>query len=377
MLILRPANYARIWTPNLNFRSQLDVANTNNLNNIFNTTANTQITARGYGTNYFINSFLHTIGRVLPPPVPIGTGIASGPFPFKTSQFILDDITQFSNFSPASQTFTIAHRVASQDAVLAIFVHTNAAVISSLSVNNSTITKLGTVADGTNSLLDVYYITNPPVGQIDIKVVVPASVTFMGVMAYSILGVNKKNNTPKVFSTNVTGAGTAINLNIAGGMSTSLVVDAMGANYGAFPTTWIVAQDWQRETVNESAAAATSTAINSSYMYGSGSSRNMGWTVTAGSASITAMTQIAIVLEPASPISFWFPGIDPRSLGDTSSHNADSGIGSPVIFYEGYKPTLFHKNSFLHTVGRILNPTQPVVVGGVNVPWRMMTGIGI
>lgn len=283
-----------------------------------------------------------------------------------TAKIIFDTIIQKSVFTGSPPIVSFDIPISSQDCVLVVFGSFNTTTALTALFNNAPMTQLIAPAPPSGGASGaIWYISNPPVGVYPFSLTA-TSATFCGVTAMVILGADKKVLIPQTFSAQLaTGASTAA-ITFPLLPADSLVVDMLAGAYGSFPVTYTPTTSEQTQVANESAVAATTTAISGSYIVPSGNAPvTMGWTA---SANNSGGLQIAIALEPAQAPSIWFPTMSPRQLGDINVHNADGIAGSPASFQEGYKPLQFYINSFLHTIGRFHPPPPAIIVGETETP---------
>ena len=239
---------------------------------------------------------------------------------------IFDQITQASS----NGNFSFEHYVASADAVLLIFAGgTNN--VSSVTVNGIAVSSV----PGADANAVIYFVLNPRVGLNTISV--NFAINGGAAAALTLLGVDKKSpNIPSV--TQNLSAATA-SLNIQSPIANSLIISLVG---GATPV----------PNASQTQLFDISTTLIASYKFGYGL-QNMSYTggVNGGH------TVVAIPAAQAPSIAF--PNIGTRNIRDVINRYGLDTVGVDTIngAYIGLV-SAFWKNSFLHTIGRILTPSS-------------------
>ncbi len=348
-LVLEPSDAPSIWYPTVNQRSQFDVARTNALD----VGVDSVLTGIwGYfPSQFYQNSFLHTIGRNLPP----SQQYVSSPHP--TSQIIIDNISSIKVL--AGVTVNIPHRVSSQDAILVVLVGAGSSNVPVVSYNGVRLTSVVGAGDGNANQTNIFVMLNPPVGVYPL--VASVSTGSFGLSALTILGVSKRaGNFIVASSTNGTG-GRGTSVSISPAQANSLILDVVALFNTLTHAAPGIPSSEQTQIADILGATNGSEDFLASFKIAGPGQQMMSWTY---SNSSNGQSQSAIVLEPAQAPSFWFPNIDPRNILDVIATNAldvplDQGT-SPKLY--GYKPAIFYKNSFLHTVGRLVHPPSPATI---------------
>lgn len=343
VVALEPDESPSIWFPNDSLRSQFDTVKSAGLNTKITAASVTQ----GFGyypSTFFQNSFLHTIGRIISPAPPA----VSAPLPSQTSQIVIDSVVELNT---SATTLTLhGVRVPSQDAVVAICVGDRTSGASTLTVNfnGTNIPAAVSKANGTNIYKTaIFYVNNPPVGSFDVVINDPGTSDLVAT-AITLLGIDKRTTTPVVAS-NETDGGTLSGLTITPASANSILIDCIMSN--ANP---ITADSSTTQVMNT--ADVDGDLVGVSFKIAAADAQAFGWNITGNSITV----QTAIALEPAQAPSIWFPNIDLRNIRDVVEANALDTKTTPVNVSVGYFPASFFQNSFLHTIGRQLNPPTPM-----------------
>lgn len=352
---LEPDDAPSMWYPTITTRSQNDVANA------LKDHVTTLPVSNGYfATDFYQNSFLHTIGRIIAPPASNFTLVAETEL--QTSQILVDRITQ--QAAASSSSITSDHLVTSQDTVLVIFASGMGVAqgISNVFLNGVPITSqiqntVSTVVGG------LYFINNPNVGvnTVNLQVTLP---TALELVVLGLLGVDKKTINP-VISTN-SGLTGSPSLAITPSAANSLIIDyvgSLGTSISENPSQTVYFD--QPQTASQ-AAGSIKLSTNSPQV--------MSWTTLS-----SAWVQLAIALEPAQAPSIWFPTIDARNISDVITVNALDDSTNPLgNFYQTYgnHPTQLWQNSFLHTIGRLTQRTAAPVNASISQVGATLTFTG-
>lgn len=323
----------------------------------------TAVAAGTYGgksTLYWQNSFLHTIGRILPTGAPTPPTLVAET-ELETSQIVIDKITQQAITSATSVTSD--HNVTSQDAVMLIYASQMgvAQALNSVTLNGVALTALGNPSVSTLTA-GAYFVVNPNVGinTVSASATLP---TALELITITLLGVDKKTTNPILVANSgasgspsstiqVTSANSLL-IDFVGSLGTSISEDASQTIYFDQP-----------QTASEAAGSIKLSTVGS---------QTMSWTTLTA-----AWVQLVIALEPANALSMWYPAIDSRNLSDVIAVNGlDDNTNSVGNFYATYgtHPAQFWQNSFLHTVGRLpLTKTTPITTK--NGSTLLMMGMG-
>lgn len=354
---LEPDDAPSMWFPTITLRSQNDSAASKGLNTASTTPLPTSV---GYfPTDFWQNSFLHTVGRVLSPPQSFSLVAETE---LQTSQIVVDKITQQASASGTS--LTSDHLVTSQDAVMLIFASQMGVSqgLNSVTLNGVALTALGNPSVSTLTA-GAYFVVNPNVGVnvISSSVTLP---TALELVVVSFLGVDKKTLNPVSVANSALTGSPSSTIQVAA--SNSLLVDFVGSlgtsiSENAAQTVYFD----QPQTASEAAGSIKLSTIGS---------QTMSWTTLS-----TAWVQLTVALEPANAPSIWFPNIDQRNLSDVITvNNLDDSANPAGSFYATYgtHPTQLWQNSFLHTVGRVNAPVNTVVNASVSQVAATLTVTG-
>lgn len=362
-IVLEPANNVSIWHPVDQFRNYTDVTGTNALN-VRSSTATGNF---GYApATFYQNSFLHTIGRIGQANAPVGTIISETEQ--ETSQIIIDKVFQgqLASTPVTVNTLNMDISIPSPDAVLVV---TGGSVIAtggawtSVQYNGNSLTKL-VQAGVAGQSAEIWYFPYPPVGT-GVLSIASASGGEINANAMVLLGVDKRSTNIQVASTTDAASTSTIGALITPDAPNSLIIDTISTlNATTFPV-----QDSSQTQVFNASALVGSEYVLSTYKIGSGQ-QNMNYNL---SVAVNA-SLVAVAFRPAQAASVWFPNIDFRELDDTVTIAGLDAEVNPSFGQYGYKPTIFYKNSFLHTVGRMFNGKAGVVVGSSTT--LLMLGVG-
>lgn len=260
------------------------------------------------------------------------------------NRFIFDRITSKTNVS------SVDHAVFSLDSVLIVFVSNNSS-IPSVFYNGDSLRQLVSNSIPAGIFFSgIFYMANPPVGTYPLTTSVTSDV-----VAISVLGVNKKTNNFKTFSTNIVSSPSitfSINSQIANGLILTCVPDNSNSFIPNDPQVLIARTGFTDMTV--------------SYAIGRGD-QLLSWTEPGGSGSGNLCT---VILESSTSSSIAYPNISLRRTDDVIEKNRLNVYPSQTGTF-GYFPSNFFQNSFLHTIGRIINPpppSPPIIPGGETPP---------
>jgi len=335
--VLQPAQAPSMWYPNIGYRSQKDDVTTLG----WDTTGTTPVpsTTRSNATVFNTNSFLHTIGRILP----------SLLLPVRNTRtynsFI--KIEQIIQANPQTGT-TFSHDVTvpSQDCIILVITSMGTGnTLSFIQYNGNNVQEAFFFTSGGKEFFHV--ITNPAVGTKTLTI----AVTTAGV-AYNIIvlsGVDKSNFKENYTDGAFLAKGTAItstapSLLLGNVLPGSIIFDNInGANDPGFPRT-----EQYRIFYDGTNDAGVS------YRYGSGNV-TLGWQNTQSSADY-----VAIAFAPSKTASISYPNVTIRNSLDIAQSNGlntfnFAGTTPNNTRKFGPKPVQFWQNSFLHTAGRILS----------------------
>lgn len=344
-IAIPPRQAPSLWNPNIDFRNPFDVLQANGLDSFnFNDTQpnSTRIFGR-FSTQFYKNSFLHTVGRQIAS-LPIAAFVAELERP--TSQIIIDKV--FQGQSSSGNTLTMDVNIPNQDAILVV---TGGSAIAtggawqSVTFNGDLLTKLIQAGVANNSA-EIWIMWNPPIGTSQVVITPTATTGEAYGNAMVILGVDKTNTSVITASNTDAASLSTISTAITPDVPNVLLIDALAAIDATAPPV----SDQSQNLVLYAPSINASEYVMSSYKISS-SPDQMTYSL---STAVNAALVVA-AFRPARSASFWNPNIKTRSLSDTVDTNAlDAGVGQAFGQY-GYKPTLFYRNSFLHTVGKMLN----------------------
>lgn len=334
-IVLEPAQAPSIWFPNLGLRSVDDAAGPAVL---IQGGANHQTALRGsYNfkeNNYYKNSFLHTVGRMLNPPPSV---LPLPPPSSMTSQIVIDKITEMTVNGVTNPS--IQHTVTSADVVLLVIVGA-LTTDPTIQVNGTSIPKIGTVTN-VSQIAAISYMVNPPVGSLTITALTAnQTVSFA---AITLLGVNKSTSQPQVVT--AAPAAGAVNTIVNSARAKSLLIDIFSDS-----NLDVVKPSTAEQTQLFNSPVSGVVAVAASYRTADFGSYTMGWIGGTGN-----LAQAIVVLEPAHAPSTWFPVIGNRNINDVIRTNAldSSNLSVAGLQYSfGNNPITLWQNSFLHTVGR-------------------------
>lgn len=358
IIAIEPAHAPSIWFPNIDFRSVNDVVGQNNLQGAA-IPASVQSVFGNFPATFWQNSFLHTVGRILPGAAPAPTLVAETEL--ETSQVVIDKITQQAAASATS--LTSDHVVSSQDAVMLIFASQMGVAqgLNSVNLNGVALNALGNPSISTLAA-GAYFVVNPPVGinTISSNVTLP---TALELVVMTFLGVDKKNVNP-IFVSNSALTGSPSS-SIAPTAANSLIIDfvsSLGTSIGEDASQTVYLD--QPQTASQAAGSIKLSTVGN---------QTMNWTTLS-----TAWVQLAVALEPANALSIWFPAIDFRNLSDVIAvYGLDDHVNPIGSFFGAYGayPSTFYQNSFLHTIGRMPHGvvTPPV---STETSEYMLLGVG-
>lgn len=350
IVALEPAVSASISSPNTSFRDAFDSSATNNFNY---SSANLFVYAKPHPSNFFQNSFLHTIGRLfLPPPkVPLTTNETERP----TSQIVIDKVFQGQTAAVAVSTVTLAMQVSipSPDAVLVV---TGGSVIATgaqwanVQFNGNKLTNLAQAAVA-GADAEIWYMPNPPVGTYTLFITSGTGGEIYA-NAMVLLGVDKKNTNIIAASSTNAAVLTSIQTNLQNDSQGTLIIDTVSANDSVQPNP----DQLQTQVFNATALAGIENVL-SSYKIAQPGQVKMSYNLT--TAVNSAM--VAVAFRQAKAASLWNPNIDFRTIDDTVTVAGLDAERNPAFGNYGYKASIFYQNSFLHTVGRYPRPLTNVV----------------
>lgn len=370
LVVLEPDDAPSIWYPNIQPRSEFDVAGPNNLSTggakgITGTNGSTGVF--GYHpTTFWQNSFLHTVGRVLPP--------STAPSPAAelerpTSKIIIDQISQGQAVGNGitAATLNIPVSIPSSDTTLVVtggnVVATGLPFASMVLDGTPLIQLIQTAVAGADA--EIWWLPNPSVGNHTLTVVGGNALSEVYVNAMSILGLDS-STTPIVASITDAASTSVITVPIIPVASNSLIIDTISTlNATAAP----VADQSQNQVFNGSRLASNENLI-STYKIGNTTGEQMSYSLTvAANAAL-----VAVAFKPVHSTSLWYPNITNRNLDDTVDTNGLDASFNPAFGTYGYKPSSFYLNSFVPTVGRY---SQPKIVATAQQPLELqLTGIG-
>lgn len=321
-----------------------------------------------YSTNafdYYQNSFLYTIGRIIPPPPPQGT--PAGSTEFQTSQIVVDKVYQgeVTAVPVSTVTLTLDVDIPSPEAVLVVAggsVITTGAAWADVSYNGNKLTKL-TQAAIAGADAETWWLPFPSVG-VGQLVITSGTGGEIYANAMVILGIDRRSTNIQTIST--TAATSTVSTFITPDAPNSLIIDTiatLNATQPPVPTTS------QTQVYNATALVGNEYVVSGIELASQGQpiAYNLGVAVNS--------SLVAVVFRPANAASMWYPNIDLRSLEDViTTSGLDAGINPPFGSY-GYKPSQLYQNSFLHTVGRNNQGMPlPVTTGGNDWPTFMSGG---
>lgn len=353
-IAFEPDQAPSLWFPNDAFRNRLDVVNRANLNT--GTTPLTTVSVGYLPSNFFLNSFLHTIGRILSPPTTSQpTLVAETERP--TAQIIIDKVFQGQIAAQALSTVNLNLQVdlPSPDAVLVVTggsVITTGAAWASVYLDGQPLTNLAqAIVAGADA--EIWWLPYPPVGSHTLQI---ASGTGGEIYANAmvLLGVDKRSTNIVAASVTDAASTSTITVPITPDAPNSLIIDTLST----INVLESVPDSSQNQVFNASALASNEEVL-SSYKIGNVSGERMSWNLgVAVNASL-----VAVSFRPAQAASIWFPNVESRSLSDiVDASGLDAGV-NPAFGNYGYIPTLFWHNSFLHTVGRVVSGTPLSTAG--------------
>lgn len=251
-------------------------------------------------------------------------------------------IDQITTDSEALSPITLQQQITSQDQVLLVLVGSNAgSVASTVTVNGVSIPQIGQIVNS-STFTEAFYMVNPPVGSQTIVVTNNNAVSEVDATALSISGVDKKTANPLV--TTAIGSSVALlTTAVQVASANSLIIDAITSNLA----TLSVINSNQVQMSNVSASADF---FGTSYQYASPGAQTMGWNRTGAGA--TRLSQLIVILEPASAASMWQPNTTFRQQNDVARSAALDTTSATPLGWAGYNQNPLYLNSFLHTVGR-------------------------
>jgi hypothetical protein len=336
LIALEPASAPSIWSPTIKQRNVLDNLQEPSLGFLYKNLGR-------FPSTFFQNSFLHTIGRIIPiPKVVINTAIQETER--QSSQILIDRVVQGQTGGGA--TLNLQVNIPSKEAVLVV---TGGSVIAtggawqSVTFNGTPLTKIVQTGVANNSA-EIWWYPYPPVGTGTLSIVPTATFGEVNANAMVLLGVDKKSL--NVINTSVTDAAATatITANITPDAPNSLIIDSLAA----LDTTAAPIPDTSQNQMFNATQLAANEYVFSTYKLSTSGAEQMSYNL---SAAVNA-SLVAISLRPMQAPSLWFPNIDSRSLNDvTDVMGLDAGTNPPFGSY-GNKPSMFWKNSFFHTVGR-------------------------
>lgn len=354
-LVLRPAKALSIWSTNDITESASPISG--------NTWGN-------YPSNFYLNSFLHTIGRkIISPTVVVPT--IPGETEQPTSQIIVDKVYQGQVASLALSTvsLTMDINIPSSDAVLVVTggsVIATGAAWADVSYNGNKLTNLiQAITTGADS--EIWYLPNPPTGTGQLTITSGTGGEIYA-NAMVILGVDKSNNGIIATST-VDGASTSTITNlITPDVDNCLIIDCLST----LNATQAPVADLSQTQVFNASALASNEYVLSTYKLGSNSQQNTNYNL---GVAVNA-TLVSVALRPAHAPSMWFPNIDLRTIDDVVTVAGLDSEVNPSFGQYGYKGSTFYKNGFLHTVGRMFNGGVGIITSSLTTR-LLMTGVGM
>lgn len=352
-IVIPAATSPSMWAPNIDFRNSDDVVKINALNTqTLAAAAADAIDQYGqYASVFFQNSFLHTIGRIIPPQL-IATIVAETEQ--TTSQIIIDKIYQgqLASTPVTINTLNMQVNIPSPDAVLVV---TGGSVIATggawtgVQLNGNPLTKLIQIGVAGQSA-EIWYAPFPSVGTGTLSIA-SASGGEINANAMVILGIDKRSTNIQVASATDAASTTTIGALITPDAPNSLIIDTLSTlNATTFPV-----PDSSQTQVFNATALASSEYVMSTYKLGTGQ-QNMNYNL---SIAVNA-SLVAVAFRPAQAASMWFPNIDFRELDDVVTVAGLDSEVNPSFGQYGYKASTFYLNSFLHTVGRNNFPSTPL-----------------
>jgi len=332
-LALEPDDAPSIWYPEISTRNAIS---------LFGPPAiGINISSKVFPTSFWQNSFLHTIGRVIPSPS--GLLGPAAELEQQTSQITIDKVYQ--GTSSGGNPLTIDVSIPSNDAVLVV---TGGSVIAtgsnwvSVTYNGGLGTSLvDRVTNGADA--EIWLFSAPPVGVSQLVITPAATFGQAYVNAFVLLGVDKKSANLQVAQAQNT-VGTNISTSLTPDAPNSLMINVLAAlDTSGRPT--------PQQNQNQMFAP---TGINANEYVEVGfqlSSNTQNIAYSLGVASNASL--VVVTFRPANAASIWYPNIDLRQLDTVVDANALDAGTTPIPGVYGYNPTLFYQNSFLHTVGKI------------------------
>lgn len=246
-----------------------------------------------------------------------------------------------------STAFSFNHGVSSADAVLLLVIDqagTGGGVApTSVQFNGINMSLQASALLGTTNTAQIYYLINPPVGTYTFTITWLSTTNGPNFTGMTLLGVDKK--TPNLISASGTAsAATTISNNVTPTAPNSLIIEVFNATAGsAFTTTS------PQVTIYSVAANAN----QASYLVTDNTLTNINHSWTTATTAVQAM----VALNPAQAPSDWYPNVGLRSITDVVQNKLG---GARTV---GYIPSNFFLNSFLHTIGRQVQPfVAPVIV---------------
>lgn len=234
--------------------------------------------------------------------------------------------------------------------VLAVFTSGNQISVGTwtASINGDSIPVIASIIKNNNIGSAILYLNNPPIGTYDVTVS-NTSTNDMYASVVVLSGVNQKISTPMSVTFAPSVPTSSINMAIAPAKANSLIMDCLvvGAT-----TAWT--PDASQTRFYRQTNGGQSDEMNCSYKVTSDAPQNMIWTGSGG----PNQAMCAIILEPDQAPSIWFPNVSSRNIYDvvrTSGLDINTAVTRSDF---GFFPEAFWHKSFLHTVGRIFDPTQ-------------------
>ncbi|PWU04794.1 MAG: hypothetical protein C5B43_04110 [Verrucomicrobia bacterium] len=367
-IAFNPANNNSIWNPSVNLRNNRDVVNVNTLDVQENGAVNNNYYGY-YPSTFYLNSFLHTIGRLIKPAnVVIAQKVGETERP--TSQIIIDKVFQGQVAAQALSTVTLNMdvNIPSQDADLIV---TGGSVIAtgapwaSVTLNGTPLTKL-VQAGVANQSAEIWWSPRPGVGTNTLKIL---SGTGGEIYANAMVVLGLDNRSNNIITSSATDAlsTSTINNTITPDAANCLIIDCLSTLNATAPP---VPDQLQTQVFNAT-ALANNEYVLSTYKIGQVRSQTMSWNLSvAANASL-----VSAAFRPAQAASMWFPNIDFRTLDDTvTTAGLDAEINPPFGNY-GYKGSMFYQNSFLQTIGR-MNRNFPAAIATAKGSTLLMMMVG-
>ena len=303
----------------------------------------------------FQTSFLQTIGRLINYPI---YPLALPETERATSNIIIDKVFQGQVVGTGlvAGVLNLQVSIPSQDAVLVVTggsVIATGASFASVTLNGDSLVQLvQTSVAGIDA--EIWWMPNPPVGTYTLTITGGNTTAEVYANAMVILGISKQDPNLIAASTTDAASTTSIFLPIQSDVPNALIIDAIAT----LDATTDPEPDESQNPIFNPQSINPFEYIVSTYKITNVSGDNMNYQL---GAAVNA-SLVAVIFRPAHAASMWFPNVTLRSLDDVVDTNALDTELTPAFGSYGYKPSVFSKNSFVHTIGRF--PVPAVISSG-------------